>query len=146
MAVQVPAKKSLAKKAVKKEEDADMDAEDSKPGTYYQSLLTLASMSEGYWDIVMLTPGRLVAKRSRAKKAVKKEEVKDEDDFDAPPVVTAPKKRTTRGKKVVKEEPADGGVAEDAGDPEDAEPVEEPEVKQPAKRGRKKAVKKEVSA
>jgi hypothetical protein len=48
VAVQVPAKKSLAKKAVKKEEDADIDAEDSKPGTYYQSLLTLASISEGY--------------------------------------------------------------------------------------------------
>jgi len=68
--------------------------------------------------------------------------VKDEDKFDAPPVVaTTSKKGAPRGKKAaVKEEPA-----EDDAQPEDTEPVEAPEVKQPAKRGRKKTVKRQAS-
>ncbi|KAI9047017.1 hypothetical protein LZ554_009091 [Drepanopeziza brunnea f. sp. 'monogermtubi'] len=113
------ASKPRAKKGVKKEEDSD-EAAEVKPSP---------------------------AKKPRAKKGAKKEEVtevsgavdqlvKDEEDADAPAVVSAPKKGASR-KQAVKAEPADQNAGIDPA-------VKSAKVKPAPKKSGNKAVKNEL--
>jgi hypothetical protein len=114
----MPAKKKRATKA-KKEEDANLIKDEDEV------------------DAPIAAP----KKRAPRKKAVKAEDnasmFKEEEGLDDQTMTTAPKKRAPRGRKAVKEEPVDEQNVNDSGEPS--------EVNAPVKKGRKKAVKKELS-
>ncbi|KAI6712982.1 hypothetical protein JHW43_004451, partial [Diplocarpon mali] len=118
----VPSKKSRAKKAIKKEEEIDEMTAEANPAP---------------------------ARKSRAK-GVKKEEQdaemsgtagddqfhKNEEDFNVPVPVIAPKKRALGGKKAVKAEPADEDAVANDSYPEEAKPAPKKRSKKAVKDGK----------
>ncbi|KAK2624835.1 hypothetical protein QTJ16_006028 [Diplocarpon rosae] len=139
-----PATKHRTKKVKKEEDREDFEAafEDTKPVLYKTPHAKKGIKKEGTNEMTAEAKPA-PTKNSRAKKGVKKEEeyvemsrnlgdnetLHNEEDFDVPVTVIAPKKRALRGKKTMKAEPVDEDAGADAFEPAKAKPA-------PKKRGK----------